>query len=149
MTESDERTQVHDPDLVGLVQLADAYGLEYDLVLTLAGQVVQGTLVSARTFSSEMADVVQGEDPDGTLRSSMATRFRHRAERLEDFGAASKLGELDPDGPEGDDLPTLPDVEFVHLRDAAVSGVPGRLALWRGRLDAVTGWTLGGFIESD
>ena len=144
MTESDERTQGNDPDLVGLVQLADAYGLEYDLVLTLAGQVV-----SARTFSSEMADVVQGEDPEGTLRSSMADRFRHRAKRLEEFGAASKLGELDPEGPEGDDLPTLPDVEFVHLRDASVSGLAGRLSLWRGRLDAVTGWTLGGFVESD
>jgi len=149
MTESDEATQGNDPDLVGLVQLADAYGLEYDLVLTLAGQVVQGTLVSARTFSSEMADVVQGEDPEGTLRSSMAARFRHRAKRLEEFGAASKLGELDPEGPEGDDLPTLPDVEFVHLRDASVSGVAGRLSLWRGRLDAVAGWTLGGFAESD
>jgi hypothetical protein len=149
MTESDERTQGLDPDLVGLVQLADAYGLEYDLVLTLAGQVVQGTLVSARSFSSEIADAVQGEDPDGTLRSSMATRFRRRAERLEEFGAASKLGDLDPDGPEGDDLPVLPDVEFVHLRDASVSGVTGRLSLWRGRLDAVTGWTLGGFVAAD
>jgi hypothetical protein len=127
MTESDERTQGHDPDLVGLVQLADAYGLEYDLVLTLSGQVVQGTLVSARSFSSEIADAVQGEDPEGTLRSSMATRFRQRAERLQEFGAASKLGDLDPDGPDGDDLPVLPDVEFVHLRDASVSGVTGQL----------------------
>jgi hypothetical protein len=149
MTESDERTQGHDPDLVGLVQLADAYGLEYDLVLTLSGQVVQGTLVSARSFSSEIADAVQGEDPEGTLRSSMATRFRQRAERLQEFGAASKLGDLDPDGPDGDDLPVLPDVEFVHLRDASVSGVTGQLKLWRGRLDAVTGWTLGGFVASD
>ncbi len=148
MTESsEEQTRGDDPDLVGLVQLADAYGLEYHLVLTLPGQVVEGTLVGGRAFATEMADLVQGEDPDETLRGVLAARFRKRADQLADWGAASKLGDLDPEGEgDADDLPAMPAVEFVHLRDAMVSSVPGkRLSLWRGRLSDVVGWTIGGF----
>lgn len=134
-----------DPDLVGLVQLADGYGLEYDVVLTLAGQTVAGTLIGGRVFATDVADVVQGQDPDETLRGALATRFRKRAEELEGFGAASKLGELDPEGPKSDDLPSMPDVEYIHLRDATASSLSGRtLPLWRGRLTDVVGWTLVG-----
>jgi hypothetical protein len=142
MTESNEPAG-QDPDLVGLVQLADGYGLEYDVVLTLSGQVVEGTLIGGRKFASTVADTAQGQDPDDTLRGALAARFRKRAEELEGFGAASKLGDLDPEGPENEDLPSMPDVEYIHLRDATASSLSGRtLPLWRGRLADVVGWTL-------
>ena len=149
MPESNEPTKDNpsaaDPDLVGLVQLADGYGLEYDVVLTLAGQVVEGTLIAARAFATAVADTAQGQDPDETLRGGLAARFRKRADELEEFGAASKLGGLDPDGPESEDLPSMPDVEYIHLRDATASSLSGRtLPLWRGRLGDVVGWTLVG-----
>jgi hypothetical protein len=144
MTESNEPTGA-DPDLVGLVQLADGYGLEYDVVLTLPGQVVSGTLIAGRAFAMDVADVAQGQDPDETLRGGLAARFRKRAEELEEFGAASKLGDLDPEGPRSEDLPSMPDVEYIHLRDATASSLSGRtLPLWRGRLADVVGWTLVG-----
>ncbi len=143
-----------DPDLVGLVQLADAYGLESRLVLTLAGQVVDGTLVAERTWAAEVAAVIQAGDPDDTLRGAMAATFRQRAEDLQGWGAGSKLGDLDPESPDGpqvekgEEMPSLPDVTYVHLRYARVSSVPGeRLPLWRGRLADVTGWTAGGFED--
>jgi hypothetical protein len=143
MTHTEEQHSGVDPDLVGLVQLADAYGLEYHLVLTLPGQVVEGTLIGGRAFAEEVAGLVQGEDPEGTLRHALAGRFRQRVHDLGDWGAASKLGDLDPESPDSEDLPALPDVEFVHLRDASASGAPDRqLPLWRGRLDLVAGWTL-------
>jgi hypothetical protein len=142
MTESNEPSGP-DPDLVSLVQLADGYGLEYDVVLTLSGQVVEGTLIGARMFASTVADTAQGQDPDDTLRGALAARFRKRAEELEGFGAASKLGDLDPEGPDNEDLPSMPDVEYIHLRDATASSLSGRtLPLWRGRLTDVVGWTL-------
>jgi hypothetical protein len=145
MTESKDDTPGPDPDLVGLVQLADGYGLEYDIVLTLAGQVVEGTLISARQFASNVADVAQGQDPDGTLRGALAARFRKHADELEDFGATSKLGDLDPEGPESQDLRSMPDVRHIHLRDATASSLAGRtLPLWRGRLVDIVGWTLVG-----
>ena len=144
MTESNEPSGP-DPDLVSLVQLADGYGLEYDVVLTLAGQSVAGTLIAGRAFASDVADVAQGQDPDETLRGGLAARFRKRASELEEFGAASKLGDLDPEGPRSEDLPSMPDVEYIHLRDATASSLSGRtLPLWRGRLADVVGWTLVG-----
>lgn len=146
MTDSTNGQAVgQDPDLVGLVQLADAYGLEYDLVLTLPGQVLRGTLIGGRAFATEVAAVVQGQDPEETLRGAMAQRFRKRADDLAEWGAASALGDLDPEGPRTDDLPAMPDVEFVHLRDVSLSSLAGeRLPLWRGRLVDVVGWTIGG-----
>jgi hypothetical protein len=142
MTESNEAPGP-DPDLVGLVQLADGYGLEYDVVLTLAGQVMEGTLIGARQFATAVADTAQGQDPDGTLRGALAARFRKRAAELEEFGATSKLGDLDPEGPTSEDLPAMPDVEYIHLRDATASSHSGHtLPLWRGRLADVVGWTL-------
>lgn len=138
----------HDQDLAGIVQLADAYGLEYDLLLTLPGQVVRGTLIGARAYATAVADVVQGADPEGTLRAALADRLRRRATELGAFGATSSLGDVEP-GTEDTahtDLPTMPEVQFVHLRDATASSLPDvPLPLWRGRLCEVTGWTLGGF----
>ena len=106
---------------------------------------MEGVLIGARAFATEVADVAQGKDPEETLRGALATKFRKRAEDLEEWGAASKLGELDPEGPEGEDLPSMPDVEYIHLRDATASSLSGRtLPLWRGRLGDVAGWTLVG-----
>lgn len=145
MTEANDNLPAADPDLVGLVQLADGFGLEYDVVLTLAGQVVEGTLIGAGAFATAVADTAQGQDPDETLRGALAARFRKRADELEGFGAASKLGDLDPDGPKNDDLPSMPDVHYIHLRDATASSHSGHtLPLWRGRLNHVAGWTLVG-----
>jgi hypothetical protein len=138
----------HDQDLAGIVQLADAYGLEYDLLLTLPGQVVRGTLIGATTYTRGVADVVQGPDPDDTLRAALAARLRRRAEELGSFGATSSLGDVEQgtDDTEDTDLPTMPEVEFVHLRDATASSWPDQpLPLWRGRLAEVAGWTLLGF----
>lgn len=133
-----------DPDLVRLVQLANAFGLEQQLVLTLAGQVLSGTLVSGRTYYAGLAAEVQGDDADDTMRGALAAGYRQRGEEFADWGAAGALGDLDPDGPEDDRLASLPSVAYLHLRDVAVAGVAGgRLPLWRGRIADVVGWTVG------
>lgn len=139
-------TAANDPDLASIVQITDAFGLEYDVVLTLAGLVVSGTLIGARAHAAQVADLVQGEDPDETFRGALAGRFRQRAEDLRDWGAGRKLGALDPEGPEGEDLEPMPSVAYVHLRDVTVlpgSGGATHLDLWRGRLADVAGWSLG------
>jgi hypothetical protein len=139
-----------DPDLRSLVQLADAFGLEQELVLVLPGLVVTGTLISAKAHFDELGEVLQGEDPEGTLRASLAERFRKRGERLAEWGAGSKLGDLDPGEPEAEDLPPMPDPDYVHLRNAEVVSWPRSgqaLPLWRGRMRVVLGWTVGGFRD--
>lgn len=133
-----------DPDLVRLVQMANAFGIEQPLVLTLAGQVLSGTLVSGRTYFAALAAEVQGDDADDTMRGALAAGYRRRGEDFSHWGAAATLGDLDPAGPDDDRLASLPTVAYLHLRDVAVAGVAGgRLPLWRGRLADVVGWTVG------
>jgi hypothetical protein len=142
----DERVLDGDPDLISVVQMVDAFGLEQPVVLTLAGQVLAGTLVSHRVHFAGLAKVIQGQDPDETFRGALAGRFRRRGEDLADWGSASKLGDLDPDAPAADDLPPMPSVEYLHLRDATVVTSPPsglRMPLWRGRIADVVGWTAG------
>jgi hypothetical protein len=139
-----------DPDLVTVVQLADAYGIEQPIVLTLAGLVLEGTLTSGRAYFAGLAESVQADDPDGTLRADLAQSFRRRAEDFDQFGTGSALGRIDRDGPEDTDLPPMPPVAFLHLRDVCVvtSPVSGqRLDRWRGRISQVVGWTVGAFED--
>jgi hypothetical protein len=93
-----------------------------------------------------LAAAVQGDDPDDTMRGALAAGYRTRSADFEGWGAAGALHELDPDGADDDGLARLPRVAYLHLRDVAVAGVPGgRLALWRGRLAEVVGWSVGSF----
>jgi hypothetical protein len=140
-----------DPDLRSLVQLANAFGLEQELVLVLPGLVVSGTLISAKAHFDELAGVLQGEDPEGTLRATLAARFRLRGERLTEWGAGSQLGDLDPEEPDAQDLQQMPEPDYVHLRNAIVVTWPRSgqvLPLWRGRLHDVVGWTVGDFHDT-
>lgn len=139
-----------DPDLRSLVQLANAFGLEQELVLVLPGLVLSGTLIGAKAHFDELGGVLQGEDPGGTLRATLAARFRLRGERLAEWGAGSQLGDLDPEEPDAQDLQPMPEPGYVHLRNATVVTWPASgqvLPLWRGRMCDVVGWTVGGFQD--
>lgn len=151
---AEQSEQAHpggDPDLVSLVQMANAFGLEQGVVLTLPGQVLSGTLVGGKTYFDELATAVQGADPDETLRGALAAGYRRRGQDFEGWGAGSKLGDLDPGGPEGKDLAPLPQVAYLHLRDVSVVTWPSsgqRLPQWRGRVGDVVGWTVGTFEDA-
>jgi len=139
-----------DPDLVRLVQMTNAFGLDLEVVLTLPGQVLTGTLISGRTYFEGLATTVQGEHADDTMRGALAASYRKRSEDFEDWGAAGTLGELDPEGPDDDRLASLPKVAYLHLRyvEVAAPGSGRRLGLWRGRLSDVVGWSVDGAGEA-
>ena len=58
------------------MQVANAYGLETEVVLTVSGQVLAGPLVSGRTYFAGLADAVQGDDPDDTVRGALAAGYQ-------------------------------------------------------------------------
>ena len=130
-----------DDQLASLVQMANAFGLEQQVVLTLPGQVVTGTLIGAKAHFDELATIVRRDESEETLRGSLAAAFRAHGDELSQWGAGSKLGDLDPDAPAAPDLAPMPEPGFLHLRDASVGGQ--RLPLWRGRLSGVVGWAVG------
>jgi hypothetical protein len=82
--------------------MANAFGVEQEVVLTLQGQVLTGMLVSGRSYFDGIAAAVQGEHGEDTMQGVLAASYRKRGEGFCDWGAAATLGELDPDGP-GDD----------------------------------------------
>lgn len=140
-----------DPELVSLLQMTEAFGLEQPVVLTMPGQVVTGMLTAGRSYFEELATAVQGEFPDDSWRGSLAGHFRQRSTDLADWGTGKSMGDLDPDGPDRDDLAPLPQVDFIHLRNAEVVTWPRsgqRLPLWRGRLSEVSGWSVGEFEDA-
>lgn len=138
-----------DPFLALLVRFMNGHpGNEMGVTLHVNGVIISGMMCSMSSFFDEQADVIR--------RSSSG----RSAEDIEDFAKAfdwlseqsltqsgddqAKDGEVDETEAAESDLP-----EFIHLRAATVHA-PGTDAvlpetLWRGRLEHVSGWTLGNF----
>ena len=121
-----------------LVGLANTSGLEMGLTLNVGGSVVSGTLISGRkyfeTFAQQFASAWPGdEETKENIRKSLATHAKIY------------------DSPETEDLPPP---QYVHLTNAKVHSPTGSLptnsgVLWRGKVNAVSGFSLGSLSSSD
>jgi hypothetical protein len=104
----------------------DIEAREIVVTLVLSGALVTGTLVSSDTW--EYLHLRQLGDHDDTLRRVVRHAIGHLDEASEDGRRCRKV-----------------DRRFLHLRD--VTHQSGRtthtLPTWRGRISAVSGWTLG------
>lgn len=136
-----------DPFLAILVQAIDhTPGWEFGVTLHVNGVIISGLLCSITTFFEEQAEMIRrlGSAETAEARLGFAEIFDQLAEQ-------TRPGTEQGDGVEtaqteaaGRDLP-----EFIHLRAATVHA-PGTDAvlpetLWRGRLDHVSGWSIGNF----
>lgn len=116
-----------------LVNIVNGGELQFGVTLLSEGVVVSGVLIGGATYfklwAKEFADAVPG-DSEG--KAEVEAAF---AQHADTYGP-----ERSADGPP---------VEYIHLRDARFCA-PGqnpmpsnRGVLWRGRLNAVSGFTLG------
>jgi hypothetical protein len=119
-----------------LVHLANVNGWEFGLTLVLGGSVVSGIVISGKkyfdTFADEISQAWPGDDKE-ELRSAFASH-----------------GEI-YDLPEGEE-PRPP--QYIHLKDARISYPNGNIpssgtVLWRGKINAVSGFNLGMLSRSD
>lgn len=117
-----------------LVEDANDFGVEVAITLFVAGGVITGVLTSGRVYFDRFADRFAAGWPDegrAELRASMATP-----------------GDVYPRLEPGEKSPRRP-AQFIHLRDAQLVTAQGNLPasgeglLWRGRLTAVSGYSLG------
>ena len=123
-----------------LVENANDFGLEVPITLFVAGAVLSGVLTSGKVYFDLFADRFAAgwpEEGQAAIRASMASP-----------GAVYPL--LKP----GEKSQRKQPAQFIHLRDARViSGqrhypqTPDGL-LWRGRLAAVGGYSLGRLSDS-
>jgi len=147
--EADRPRLPRDAFLAILVQAVDhTPGMEIGVTLHVSGVIISGLLCSITSFFEEQAEVIRrlGSVETAEARQGFAelydwladqTQTRPAIEPAED-GQAAETEEA------GADLP-----DFIHLRAATVHA-PGTDAvlpetLWRGRLDHVSGWSIGTF----
>jgi hypothetical protein len=113
-------------------------GIEAGITLTLQGQLVSGTIISAARYHDLFADQFASAFPEDQ-RASMAETMRGY-KRM--YGAAAEPGDATEE--EQADVP-LPN--YIHLRDATIWTGSGRFpsppGLWRGKAAAVAGFSLG------
>jgi hypothetical protein len=113
----------------GIESVPDA---EVSIILTVSGVIISGTMISLPAYFAELAKHNAGGF--GELFAGFAEQSREYA----DSRPADE--ELDPAG-----VPA-----FIHLKQAAVHAPGTATALpagvWRGRIDHVSGWSLGRFL---
>lgn len=139
------RRPAKDPLLAVLVKTVDDLGAEIGVTLHVNGVIISGLMCSMKSFFEEQAEMIRqlGPADDG----GFAKTFDWLAEQIQEQPSTEGGGEDDEDAEAeaaGADLPN-----FIHLRAASVHA-PGTTAvlpetLWRGRLEHVSGWSIGNF----
>lgn len=120
--------------LQNLVSIVNNSGIEFGVTLSVEGMVLSGTLVSGKKyfeiFAEQFANAYPGKaDTKEEIREALAKNAELYTEREEDE--------------------SRPPPQFIHLEDCrhfSTSGhvLPGNQGfLWRGRINAVSGFSLG------
>jgi hypothetical protein len=125
--------------LQGLVSLATRVDMDYPVTLSVGGLLISGHVISGKRYFECLAcEVVSGlGDVDPAIKEA--------------FAKIKDLGEMYSAPVEGESgLRELERPEYIHLQNARIfhpgMAVPiptNRGMLWRGRLDAIDGFTLG------
>lgn len=124
----------HDWMLAWLVAHVEAFGIEFGITLSVGGQSVSGTLISGRKYFQDLRESLSSvPNLEGDLAKSLAKSM-------------TLWSEVYPEKPEDVDIYNLKP-NFIHLRNARVvtpgGAVPNNGALWRGKISAVDGFSVG------
>lgn len=134
-------SHVQDWLLSQLVSLVNDFQLEFGVTLNVHGTIVSGTMIGGKQYLEEMAGLMgassTSEQGDGTtFEQVMAEFFR------------SWIPLLDKRKGTDDEIPA-PAPRYIHLRDARTLMGGGTIVpskggvLWRGRVAAIDGFSLG------
>lgn len=134
-----ESSTTQDWFLQSLVNMANYDGVELGLTLSVGGLLISGTLIGGKKYFEEFGADFVSPISDKEQAESIKSSF-------------SKYGIIYRT-PESDEEALLPPV-YIHLKDAKFfhnSGKPipsNRSVLWRGRITAVDGFSLGSLSAS-
>lgn len=136
--------------LVGLVYTANKFpGTEFGVTLYVNGLIVSGILISLTTYLELVPEMIRRSAPGNAAGEVWARLFDML--RGEDDPAQESVSASEGQGSEAEasevGFPAL-----IHLRDARIWAPNGAHdlapAIWRGRLDHVSGWALGTLGQS-
>jgi hypothetical protein len=146
---TDGSSPSNDPFLAVLVQTVNEHpGWEIGVTLHVNGVIISGLMCSMPSFFEELAEMLRetGSADSAESRNEFAKIFDWLSEdsRVGPRDDQTEDDDMDQTESAASDLPA-----FIHLRAATVHA-PGTDAvlpetLWRGRLDHVSGWSIGNF----
>lgn len=118
--------------LIKLLEGDETNSSNIPVTLTTNGAVVHGQLITMETWKELWPE---------TLRDAQGTGAELIRGFLDSIDTAFKQVREEDGLPEPEDDGLR---NFVHLKEAVVHGTNGiALPLWRGRLDSITGWSIG------
>lgn len=139
--------------LVRLVNHLERQGVRMNIPITLniGGLLVSGFLMDGKEYFEQFAQIMEAGLPEffGETKEQIANNFRELGGLYDPTGEGTPRAESPEDAPEASDVPL--NFYFVHLKDAVFvhpGGAPipsDQGVLWRCRLEAVDGFTLGSF----
>jgi hypothetical protein len=141
---SDGPSPSNDSFLALLVKAVNSNpGGEIGITISVNGLIISGLVCSITTYFEEQAELIRRL---GSAENELAKLFDWLAEQSQ-IHADVELAEGE-DGTGADAaVGTLPD--FIHMRAATVHAPGTNLSLppvlWRGRLEHVSGWSIGNF----
>lgn len=122
---------MNDPFLKTLNQSVNQFELSFGVTFVVAGGVITGTMISAKSFIDSFSETFSSAWPGG------------QSESVRDGFAA--WGEPGAEGIH-DEFVHLKDARYVFGREFTPSVADG--ALWRGKLESVSGFSLGALVQS-
>jgi hypothetical protein len=129
--------------LAALVGVVNSLGsVEIGVTLYTGGGIVSGLLISGRSYFDRINQLLS--DSRGEVAAAFGSGLFGRI--ADDYREKETANRDDAEERNPDDEPP---VGFIHLRAATVHapgvGQPIEQGLWRGRMTAVSGWSLGNF----
>ena len=121
-----------DPFLSLWLETAEQRTFSFNVTLLLNGLLVTGTLISSDEYFSLFAETIAQESPSSW-----------HPDEVKDF----RLIILDTYNRLREGMDVSRKSQFIHLKEAQVMPSLGErftVSLWRGRLESVDGWVLGG-----
>jgi hypothetical protein len=119
-----------------LVCLTNGAGLEMGITLVLGGSVVSGTLISGKKYFDSFASNFSSMLPNGSKKEEMRQLLASHGNLYDDEGEHLQLP------------------QYIHLSNARVyspngGNIPTNGMLWRGKINAVSGFNLGVLSSGD
>ena len=124
-------TDSHDWLLTSLVNIANRTSTTIGITLHVGGALISGTLIGGTEYFTKFADMFSGGFEDPELSSDVREEYRRFASAYQD----------------ADDNRQPSYIHLIDARfyDSSGNGIPTEGTLWRGRLEAVDGFSLGRF----
>ncbi|MDH7805507.1 MULTISPECIES: gas vesicle accessory protein GvpU [unclassified Rhizobium] len=125
----------HDWMLAWVIAHAEAYGLEVGVTLSVSGSLISGSVISGRKYIEELSSSFRtAKGPSAELAETLAKNFGQWSAVYPESGSEIDILSVKP--------------TYIHLRNARVyqsSGapIPNNGMLWRGKVKAVDGFTVG------